>query len=134
MEKKFNCILLVDDDDTSNFLTQKVISIMGIADHTHTTYNGKQALTYLLENCKEYIPSLPACPDMILLDINMPVMDGFQFLEEFYKIQPDYYQNIKIVVLTSSENPKDLERFKKYPLFGYINKPISIEKLQVFSD
>ncbi|HWZ22144.1 MAG TPA: response regulator [Cytophagaceae bacterium] len=124
--KKFNCILLVDDDETCNFITQKIITKLDISSHTYSTKNGREAMSFIEASSE----TVPVCPDLILLDLNMPVMDGIEFLEEFYankKIK--HADDINIYVLSSSDNIKDMEKVMKYKVKGYITKPMTADKL-----
>jgi CheY-like chemotaxis protein len=129
--KKYNCILLVDDDETCNFITEKIITKLDISSHTHSMKNGKEALLFIEENCECNYNTVPSvCPDLILLDLNMPVMDGIEFLEEFYtnkKIK--HSENINIYILSSSDNSEDMEKVTKYKVKGYITKPMTADKL-----
>ncbi|MES2732586.1 MAG: response regulator [Bacteroidota bacterium] len=128
---KLHCILLVDDDYASNFLSQIIIESAQFADHIHLTQNGAEALEFLQERFDEY-PNAEgsACPELILLDINMPVMDGFEFLEEFDKLPLVRKNNISIVMLTSSNNRIDMERAKQYNVTAYLSKPLTEEKIK----
>lgn len=129
--EKFKSILLVDDDDISNFINQRVISSANVTDHIHVTKNGLEALKYLREKCQS---NEGLCPEVILLDVKMPVMDGFEFLEEFEMTEKNLIGKIKIVLLTSSNNPSDIEQAKKYTISGYINKPLTADKInEVFA-
>jgi CheY-like chemotaxis protein len=129
--EKCKSILLVDDDDISNFINQRVILSVNITDHIHITKNGLEALKYLRNQCDD---NNNLCPDVILLDVKMPVMDGFEFLEEFEMNEKHLADKIKIILLTSSNNPSDIEQAKKYNISGYINKPLTSDKLnEVFS-
>jgi CheY-like chemotaxis protein len=128
--KKLNKVLLVDDDYISNFLNKLLIRDMNLADKTYFATNGEEALEFIKENCTtgngEEITS--DCLDLILLDINMPVMNGFEFLEEFYKIE-NRNSNIYIIMLTSSSDFKDMQKAKNYNVAGFINKPLTEEKI-----
>ncbi len=128
--KKLNKVLLVDDDYISNFLNKLLIRDMNLADKTYFATNGEEALEFIKENCTtndgEELAS--DCLDLILLDINMPVMNGFEFLEEFYKIE-NRNNNIYIIMLTSSSDFKDMQKAKNYNVAGFINKPLTEEKI-----
>lgn len=131
--KKFNFILLIDDDETCNYITKKMISNMKVPGHTQCFRNGKEALAFIEENCLETSDetSQATTSDLILLDISMPVMDGLEFLEELFnheKLQ-DYANKINIYMLTSSDSPVDLEKIKHYNIKGYISKPMTPDKL-----
>lgn len=118
-------ILLVDDDNIFNFLNTKLLRQSGIADEIHTAINGKEALD-LLNN---YYTGTFALPDVILLDLNMPVMDGFSFLEAFKKLSLPKKEKVKIIIVTSSENPKDRAKAKEMGVALYLTKPLSKEIL-----
>lgn len=126
--KKVNCILLVDDDETSNFISQGVITKVSLAEHIHKAINGKKALEFLLNKCMKDSGSL--CPEIVFLDINMPVMNGLEFLSEFSKVNQNLLHNPAIFILTSSINPHDKAHTDKYAMVkGYISKPLTVEKL-----
>lgn len=117
-------VLIVDDDATARFLMERVIKKFVTNQQILTATNGEEALVVLGKDCASDI-----CPTLILLDINMPVMDGFEFLKA---LQSTPLANIpvQIIMLTSSVNPQDVERAKEYPLSGYLQKPLTEEKLQ----
>jgi CheY-like chemotaxis protein len=121
---KLNTILLVDDDNINNFLNERLIRKLNITRNIKVTMNGAEGMDFLRENCEEGNPN---CPDLIFLDINMPVMDGFDFIRAFDGIKMK--TKAKIIILTTSKNPKDLERLKTLGDFEYINKPLTQEKL-----
>jgi len=128
----YNCILLVDDDDTSLFLTQMAIVRNEFAKHTHAITNANEALDFIDSYCNEEIDlsTMEVCPDLIFLDINMPGMDGFDFLDSFNKFSEDIISKIKIFMLTSSDNPKDREMAQNKGVAGYIIKPLTSDKLK----
>ena len=114
-------VLLVDDDKITNFLNQRLIEKLSVTKSVKVVCNGKEALEYFQKNSS-------ILPDLILLDINMPVMDGFEFVDNFKTLGLD--KKIVIVMLTTSSNEKDIERIAKNNLVsGYINKPLTNEKL-----
>lgn len=125
--RKFSSILLVDDDYASNYLTEIVIQDLAISDSIHLATNGKEALQFVRTHCVE--APYPQCPQLIFLDINMPVMDGFEFMEAFEKLL-DQQSLPSVVLLTSSTNARDIEKSKIYRIAAYVEKPLTEEKLR----
>ncbi|HYG39394.1 MAG TPA: response regulator [Cytophagales bacterium] len=125
---KFKRILLVDDDQITNFLNENLIKEMNISDYISIANDGQEALDYVKLNCLGSGNVNGACCDLILLDLNMPVMDGFEFLEKVSELKID--TSISIVLLTTSSNERDLERAKTFNIMGYINKPLTEAKIQ----
>jgi CheY-like chemotaxis protein len=118
-------VLLVDDDDIFNFLNRKLLEGSGLVHNIHVALNGKEAMD-LLNN---YYAGSAALPDVIFLDLNMPVMDGFTFLQAFKRVSMDRRAMVKIIVVTSSENPKDMEKALALGADGFMKKPLSEESL-----
>ena len=115
-------VLLVEDDETTNFLSKMVLKHVGVQ-HVDEVQNGKAAREYLAK----------ACPDFIFLDVNMPVMDGWSFLDE--KIDRNYCPKAKIAMLTSSIRSSDRERARKYKcVVEYLEKPLTQAKVQSIMD
>lgn len=128
--ERLNCILLVDDDEVTNFINEKLIGRMGITDHVHTSRHGKAALKFIEENFRNSKPTDPVCPQLILLDINMPVMDGFEFMEKFNACEDEKKNQMKIVMLTSSEDERDLAKARSLNVQKVICKPLTEDKLR----
>ena len=125
LQKHSLCI--VDDDEVYKFFVKKILKIKKLADDVLTFTDGEEAFNYINEN-KENLEKLP---DIIFLDINMPIMDGFQFMDEYTKIKAKIDKKITIYMITSSIDPIDLERSKKYvEISDFIIKPITAEVLQ----
>jgi CheY-like chemotaxis protein len=121
MEKKN--VLLVDDDSIFQLLGAKALHRVGVSDtRIQKALNGKQALDILKD------PGTPR-PDIILLDLNMPIMNGFEFLEAFNKLNPSEKDDTKIVVVTSSASPFDIEKAKELGAIEYLNKPLQDDQL-----
>lgn len=116
--------MLVDDDSTTNFLHEDLISEMDIAQEIIIAINGKEALEKLNELCLSN-----QCPDLILLDINMPVMTGFEFLEKYNEMYPGTGYPSKIVMLTTSLYPGDAQKAEELKVTEYINKPLEENSL-----
>lgn len=124
--KKLKCVLLVDDDSINNFINERLIKKIDLTEEVNISLNGKEALEYLLKRSSEG----KNVPELILLDINMPVMDGFEFLDSFQKLELPNKNSIIIVMLTTSTNPSDTERLENTGVAGYINKPLTEQKLK----
>jgi CheY-like chemotaxis protein len=123
---RVNMIMLIDDNDTDNFLHKRVVELSGFARNIVTKDSGKTALEYLRlnKNSKDNLP------DIIFLDLKMPQMDGFGFLFEFQNFPGEIIKKCKIVILTSSNSEKDFNHIKKYNFVNtYITKPLSEEAL-----
>ncbi|WP_027001633.1 response regulator [Hugenholtzia roseola] len=130
--KKYYAVMLVDDSEIDNLINQKMIQSANICDVIYVHSGAKSAIEALrnLEKIAKDVPS-KILPDVIFLDIDMPLMDGLQFLDQFATLLPQTQQHCRIVMLTSSINPKDMTRSKKYDFVKeYINKPLSKDVLQ----
>lgn len=121
-------VLLVDDDATTNFINEYLLKSLGIADNILVAHNGEEALTMLAEI---KIPA-GASPLLILLDINMPVMNGIEFLEAYHPVPPAL--PIVVIVLTTTSHPADLERIRKLSVAGLVVKPLTEAKMQAILD
>jgi CheY-like chemotaxis protein len=119
-------VLLVDDDQIFNFLSTKTLERMGVAEEIHVALNGEEALA-LLNN---YYQGSLSLPDVILLDLNMPIMDGFGFLEAFKRLSLPRMDRIKIVIVSSSQDPRDIEKARELGVVHYLSKPLTEEKLR----
>ncbi|MCM4151099.1 response regulator [Arenibacter sp. N53] len=126
MKKKLNCVLLVDDDDATNFIHNYVIKEAGFAEHIKVVENGQEALDYLKsKNEKEYLR-----PNLIFLDINMPVMDGWEFLEQYKHLDEELQGHMMVVMITTSLNPDDKLNAKSHDIVDhYMSKPLTVEML-----
>jgi CheY-like chemotaxis protein len=129
--RKLNHILLVDDDTINNFINEKLLKKLDVSNKTSVVINGEEAINFLKEVCEK---DSTQCPELILLDINMPVMDGFEFLERYKDLNIPNKSSIIIVMLTTSTNPNDTERLNKTGVAGYINKPLTEQKLKEVMD
>lgn len=119
-------VLLVDDDAISNFLNARLLKGMQVTDNIKVTSNGEEALRFIIREKAESRP----LPELILLDINMPVMNGFEFLEAFREIADDAPRPV-IVILTTSTNNRDFEQLQQYAEVEIsLSKPLTEENLQ----
>ncbi len=118
-------VLLIDDDEINNELNQIILQKFGYAEEAVVCENGQVALDYLTSIAPE------ALPEVIFLDLRMPVMDGFQFLEAAQKVSDDLTKKISIYILTSSKNQQDMDKAKSFEVAGYITKPLTTRQLDM---
>ena len=123
--KKIKDLLIVDDDQVSSYLIASALVEMNIADNIAKLYNGRQAIEYLTTHYHTLLTGEDTyLPALILLDLNMPVMNGFEFLEEFTTQHALLAAKIPVCILSSSAAVKDIKRANSYNLAGYITKPL----------
>lgn len=119
-------LMIVDDDEVFVFLTKKAIEQANIVGQILVFENGLDSINYIIENSDN--PDV--LPEIILLDLSMPIMDGWQFLEEYTIHERKIEKKITIYIVTSSISPEDLKRAKNIELVSdFIVKPITKEKL-----
>lgn len=123
MKNKLETILLIDDDPISNYIAEELLREKGFCQQVVTLTDGKSALLYLQENTWKQQTVL------VLLDLNMPVMDGFEFMEELQARQ--LHQQLVVAVLSSSDNQKDKQLAGQYAFAAYLQKPLSIQDLNL---
>jgi CheY-like chemotaxis protein len=120
--------MLIDDSDIDNMVNKHILSKNNVAEHIIVFTSANDALTYFSENKTTTDEML--IPKIILLDINMPIMNGFGFLVEFEKITSENLKDTKVIMLTSSVDPNDIRRSKDYSsVISFISKPLSLEHL-----
>jgi len=121
--------MLIDDNEIDNLINQKMLEASGNIETIFMHTGAKGALEFL-KNI-EKLSGGSALPEIIFLDIDMPLMDGFQFLDEFDKLSDNIKKSCSIIMLTSSINPQDLSKAKKSNYVKkYINKPLTQEVLE----
>ncbi|CAN5816032.1 response regulator [soil metagenome] len=125
MKRKLDDILLIDDDMTVNFMHGVIIENEKVTNSFHVTETAEDALKFLSSNK----------PDLILLDLNLPKTDGWEFLERYKKMLPAADRS-RIIVLSSSANPDDKKRAEASPgIAGFYNKPLTKEVLlEIYED
>jgi CheY-like chemotaxis protein len=114
-------ILIIDDDPISNLIHDTLIENLGYAEKVNTVENGWEALQFLINN--------PA-PDLILLDLMMPVMDGFKFLELYKELPIQGKEDIKIVALTAAKGLNNVMQAIQLGADDFVMKPVSKPKMQ----
>lgn len=125
--KKFNNIFVVDDDLVYHFIIKKLFSKCNIDVNTSYFFNGLEAI----DDLKNKVAT-GNVPDLILLDINMPVYDGWQFLEEFRKLKQNLTKDITVYLVSSSNDISDLNKSKLYQdeVKKYYYKPMTQEDFE----
>lgn len=123
-------ILCVDDDPITLMLCKMVINKASFSNQIITAKNGEEALNYF----KTLSPDSKK-PELIFLDLNMPIMGGWEFLDSFSTTDYSEFHTIKVIILSSTIDPEDLKKAQKYSMvFDFLSKPISKEMLEYVKD
>lgn len=121
MNKKLNCILLIDDDEPTNFLNRVTLEQVDCTEYIQIVQSGQEALDFLMHTR----------PDLIFLDINMPAMDGWEFLDKYRQLPSEQKASIVMIMLTTSLNPDDHQRAREIPeVNGFEHKPLKADRLR----
>lgn len=125
--EKLDCICIVDDDEIYTFLLKKTLKKIEMSNNVSICINGQEAI----ENLKTAVNSNQILPNIILLDINMPILDGWEFLDEYNKIKDKITKPIAIYIASSSISAFDINKAKNHPdVIDFLVKPIEAETLQ----
>lgn len=129
MKKHIDDILLVDDDTITNFLNESLLHEMEVATHIDVAYNGLMALDFIKQHWISDELTIKS-PDskLIFLDINMSVMNGFEFLDHFKRIEQAH--QVPVIMLTTSVNKQDISKAENYKVKDYIEKPLNEDKIK----
>lgn len=123
-----NKLMIVDDDELSNYITGKIVEHAGLAEKADSFYSAKAALKYLKTNSSMRQGDYP---DVIFLDLNLYDMKGWDFLTEYIKLKENYRRKITLFLLTNSIAEKDREQAKQFPCIkGYLHKPLTMGMIQ----
>ncbi len=120
--KKLNKILLVDDDPTNNFLNEKILNDLNIAQEIKVLTNGKLAFDYVLDSCNSPEKN---CPALIILDHHMPVMDGLELMHYLHTDGILKKMETVFILLAVHTTPQDQEVFKQFGVQEFTSKPLS---------
>jgi CheY-like chemotaxis protein len=125
--KSNKIICIVDDENINQFIVTTIIKNIDNKITVLTYKNGEDAI----ESLKKLVSQKSSIPDIILLDINMPVMNGWQFLDEYVKIKSQIDKKIAIYILSSSSNPEDKKKAKTYTeIHDYLSRPLDPSTLK----
>ncbi|MCW3076710.1 MAG: response regulator receiver [Bacteroidetes bacterium] len=123
---KYNNALLIDDNELDNFINERMLEANSFARKIYNCTNGKSALEFLNNIIASGSHENGINPDIMFVDLDMPIMDGFAFIENFMKIKHKGLENCKIVILTSSINIDDKTKAEKMDLkICFVNKPLT---------
>jgi len=127
---RYKTAMLIDDNEIDNIINEKMLESVGFAERIQVYTNGVSALEFFKNLERDKDLNRDMIPDVIFLDINMPLMDSFQFLQEFSNLNNVITKDCKIAILTTSINPSDKERsLKSEYVVDFINKPLTKESL-----
>ncbi|MBX9852738.1 MAG: response regulator [Cytophagaceae bacterium] len=126
---KHTSVMIIDDSEMDTFLNKMILQTLNFSEEILTFTNPIHALEYFQKLSRE--ENQPRnIPEIVFLDINMPIMSGFVFLEEFGKLPQKITSGVKFFMISSSEDPEDIEKTRKHPnIIKYLNKPLDKKEL-----
>lgn len=127
--KTINTLCIIDDDDIFTLVAKKIVKLVDFCDETILFKNGHEALNYFQElDSQESL-----FPEVIFLDLNMPLMGGFDFLKELEKLKGK--EETKVFIFTSSIDPEDQQKAMEFTIVEqFVEKPLTVDKLKLISE
>lgn len=125
---KLRKILLVDDDNINNFINKVLLEKMKIAEEITVANNAAEGIKCLVDSCFTHKIS----PELILLDLNMPGMDGFDFINTYHSFNFNNKRDVTIAILSTSTHYRDKERMSELGIHSFITKPLTEDKVRTF--
>ena len=119
-------LLIIDDDQICSYINIRVALTCGLFDEIYAVHDGRAALDFFRKVCEGTAPA----PDIILLDLNMPLINGFDFIAALRQLSFPNKENVKIIVLTSSSQSQDIEQAHSLGVDHYLTKPLTVNELQ----
>ncbi|MEJ7589620.1 MAG: response regulator [Ferruginibacter sp.] len=125
MKRQLNCVMMIDDDEPTNYFNSILFEAANCTRHLEIIDGGKKALDYL-QNAETGQNNF-VLPDLVFLDINMPGMNGWEFLEEYEKLAHSGHRKPVIIMLSTSQSSNDTKKANSNPqIDGFENKPLTI--------
>lgn len=129
-DSKYHSVMIIDDCETDNYINEVVIKKAGYAENIYKHSGAVGALEFLKNIEMLNYTAFDLLPSVLFLDINMPILDGFQFLDELNNFPSPLYRKIKVVILSSSANPSDMKKASQYKqVVKFLHKPFTKEDL-----
>jgi len=133
MKTTLNCVLLIDDDEPTNYINKMLIEESHCTKQVAVVQSGQAALNYLGNFASK--PEPGQLPELIFLDINMPAMNGWEFLNKYSELKIENKKKIIIIMLTTSLNPDDeIKAYNVPEVAAFESKPLTREKLKRIVD
>lgn len=130
MTDALNHIVLIEDNETTNFLNNRLLSRLGVARQVSSFSKADEALDFLWGREQDAPADAQAVPDLVFVDLKMPGMNGFDFLERYSQLPVAAQERTVVAVLTTSMHGADTARVAQYPNVEYLTKPLTEEKMQ----
>lgn len=127
--KKIKNVLIIDDDEITCFINKSVLEEEQVAENILCLENEQEALEHILEQCSNKAAGEDNCPELIFLDLTMPLFNGFEFLEKLQNQPGINLHKLYIVILTSSWHTRDMLKVGQYKVQEYLHKPLTHEQV-----